>query len=322
MALDCRAGRDTSKQPPNCRLCLIQSQHDAHHGLGGSRPPGCVRPGPVDGFRVRPARCPHRRPGDAARLPRRRPAPPGRRGRDPAAGRRAVLPGELPARHRPRRRRGADLAHPVGRRRRHGLGRARPPDALIGRLQAARPGLRPPLFHSAYETLCWAVLSARRPASPDGRGPATALRAVRHGGAGRRSADGGAADSGPAGRGHRLRRAARGQAAPAARGGRGRARGAARHRRRSRRCRSRTPRLDCASSTASARSTRRWSPSAPSATPTLPTLTEPTLLAEAGRLMNDGVPFTAEQFAEAIAPWSPWRTWASVALRAAGPRLQ
>jgi DNA-3-methyladenine glycosylase II len=38
-------------------------------------------------------------------------------------------------------------------------------DALVGRLQRARPGLRPPLFHSAYEALCWAVLSARRPAA-------------------------------------------------------------------------------------------------------------------------------------------------------------
>jgi DNA-3-methyladenine glycosylase II len=37
-------------------------------------------------------------------------------------------------------------------------------DELVGRLQRARPGLRPPLFHSAYEALCWAVLSARRPA--------------------------------------------------------------------------------------------------------------------------------------------------------------
>ncbi len=36
-------------------------------------------------------------------------------------------------------------------------------DPLIGRLQAARPGLRPPLFHSAYEALAWAVLSARQP---------------------------------------------------------------------------------------------------------------------------------------------------------------
>jgi DNA-3-methyladenine glycosylase II len=38
-------------------------------------------------------------------------------------------------------------------------------DPMVGRLQGARPGLRPPLFHSAYEALCWSVLSARRPAA-------------------------------------------------------------------------------------------------------------------------------------------------------------
>jgi DNA-3-methyladenine glycosylase II len=38
-------------------------------------------------------------------------------------------------------------------------------DELVGLLQQARPGLRPPLFHSAYEAACWAVLSARRPAA-------------------------------------------------------------------------------------------------------------------------------------------------------------
>lgn len=38
-------------------------------------------------------------------------------------------------------------------------------DELVGRLQRARPGLRPPLVHSAYEALCWSVLSARRPAA-------------------------------------------------------------------------------------------------------------------------------------------------------------
>jgi DNA-3-methyladenine glycosylase II len=37
-------------------------------------------------------------------------------------------------------------------------------DAVIGRLQAATPGLRPPLFYSPYEAAMWAVLSARRPA--------------------------------------------------------------------------------------------------------------------------------------------------------------
>ncbi|QXC60700.1 hypothetical protein KSP35_20635 [Aquihabitans sp. G128] len=35
-------------------------------------------------------------------------------------------------------------------------------DPVIGRLQAAAPGLRPPLFHSPYEAAAWSVLSARR----------------------------------------------------------------------------------------------------------------------------------------------------------------
>ena len=38
-------------------------------------------------------------------------------------------------------------------------------DPVIGRLQAAAPGLRPPQFYSAYEAAAWAVLSARRPAA-------------------------------------------------------------------------------------------------------------------------------------------------------------
>ena len=37
-------------------------------------------------------------------------------------------------------------------------------DPLLRAAYAERPGLRPPLFHSAYEALVWAVLSARRPA--------------------------------------------------------------------------------------------------------------------------------------------------------------
>jgi DNA-3-methyladenine glycosylase II len=40
------------------------------------------------------------------------------------------------------------------------LGRRNP---LVGRLQEVRPGLRPPLFHSAYEAVAWSILSARRP---------------------------------------------------------------------------------------------------------------------------------------------------------------
>lgn len=38
-------------------------------------------------------------------------------------------------------------------------------DPLIGRLQQAAPGLLPPLFYSPYEAAVWSVLSARRPAN-------------------------------------------------------------------------------------------------------------------------------------------------------------
>jgi DNA-3-methyladenine glycosylase II len=38
-------------------------------------------------------------------------------------------------------------------------------DPLIGRLQAAAPGLRPVLFHSPYEAAAWGVLANRRPAA-------------------------------------------------------------------------------------------------------------------------------------------------------------
>jgi len=38
-------------------------------------------------------------------------------------------------------------------------------DPVIGALQEAAPGLLPPLFHSPYEAAVWSVLSARRPAA-------------------------------------------------------------------------------------------------------------------------------------------------------------
>jgi DNA-3-methyladenine glycosylase II len=37
-------------------------------------------------------------------------------------------------------------------------------DPVIARLQAVAPGLRPPLFYSPYEAAAWAIVSARRPA--------------------------------------------------------------------------------------------------------------------------------------------------------------
>src|SRR6478672_8970036 len=36
-------------------------------------------------------------------------------------------------------------------------------DPVLRAAYARRPGLRPPLFHSAYDALVWGVLSARRP---------------------------------------------------------------------------------------------------------------------------------------------------------------
>lgn len=36
-------------------------------------------------------------------------------------------------------------------------------DPVVGRLQAAAPGLRPPLFYSPYEAAVWVVMSARQP---------------------------------------------------------------------------------------------------------------------------------------------------------------
>jgi len=37
-------------------------------------------------------------------------------------------------------------------------------DPVMARLQAAAPGLRPPLFYSPYEAAAWCIISARRPA--------------------------------------------------------------------------------------------------------------------------------------------------------------
>jgi DNA-3-methyladenine glycosylase II len=44
------------------------------------------------------------------------------------------------------------------------FGRVGERDPVVARLQAAAPGLRPPLFYSPYEAAAWSVLSTRRPA--------------------------------------------------------------------------------------------------------------------------------------------------------------
>ncbi|TDQ05923.1 DNA-3-methyladenine glycosylase family protein [Labedaea rhizosphaerae] len=46
----------------------------------------------------------------------------------------------------------------------HGFAAIGEQDPVIGALQRVRPGLRPPQFYSPYEAAVWSVLSARRPA--------------------------------------------------------------------------------------------------------------------------------------------------------------
>jgi DNA-3-methyladenine glycosylase II len=46
----------------------------------------------------------------------------------------------------------------------HGFAEVGERDPVIGALQRLRPGLRPPQFSSPYEAAAWSVLSARRPA--------------------------------------------------------------------------------------------------------------------------------------------------------------
>ena len=193
-------------------------------------------------------------------------------------------------------------------------------EALIGRLQAARPGLRPPLFHSAYEAAAWAVLSARRPQAQ--------MVEVRR----RLSAAHGAvvrvagADMAVMPTPRQLLEVAEFAPLPEVKLRRLHAVAAAA--------------LDGWLDTAALKAlpldeaegrlreldgigpfyAQLVTVRALGHTDAVP-LTEPTLLAEAGRLFGHGGPFTPSQYADAVAPLTPWRTWASVAIRAAGPRL-
>ena len=198
-------------------------------------------------------------------------------------------------------------------------------DPVIGRLLAAAPGLRPPLFYSPYEAALWAILSARRPSQT-----AEAWRRKLSGalGAGFDVAgsmmwsvplpariEAAGADAVEAATGMDATRAQRIVAvAQAAIDGR----------------------LDAGALTTadvdSARATLRTIPGigpfyadlvlirGTGITDLLPT-NEPRMLALIGELYRLGGPATGAQ-ADAIAEtWSPWRTWVAVLVRAAGPRV-
>ncbi len=191
-------------------------------------------------------------------------------------------------------------------------------DALIGRLQAARPGLRPPLFYSAYEALAWAVLSARRP-----RAQMAAVQARLGTEHGAQVAVAGevlpvfptpeqllALDSFPGlpavkiDRLHGVARAALD----------GQLDTAALHKLDPADAQQRLQRLDGIGPFYSELVTVRTL----GHTDVLPRA-EHHSLEIAGRLLADGAALDRASFERHAEQWRPWRTWAAVALRAAGP---
>ena len=188
-------------------------------------------------------------------------------------------------------------------------------DRLIGRLQAARPGLRPPLFYSAYEALLWAVVSARRPATQMAQ--VREQLAARHGAAVEVAGQSRhvvptpeqllAVQAFPGLSAEKIRRL-HGVAAAALEGRLDTARLRA---------------LPPAEASAELRGLDGIGPfyselvviRALGHTDVLPS-NEPRLLDTVGRLVGAGRALTQDELAQAAVPWTPWRTWAAVAARA------
>lgn len=194
-------------------------------------------------------------------------------------------------------------------------------DPLIGRLQRARPGLRPPLFHSAYEATAWSVLSARRPHQQ--MAEVRRQLSLRHGATVLVAGEQVPVMPTPAQlvgltdfellpeiKLARLR----GVAAAALEG------------------RLDTETLRALPVDEAESQLRQLDGIGPfyaqlvtvrtlGHTDIAPT-SEPNVLAEAGRLLGHDRPLTPDEFVEVAKQWSPWRTWASVAIRAAGPLLR
>jgi DNA-3-methyladenine glycosylase II len=193
-------------------------------------------------------------------------------------------------------------------------------DPVIARLQAAAPGLRPPLFYSPYEAAFWAVLSVRRPrrTAEAWRARIAQARGARFDVVGTemwalptpdRLLDLREVPGVDAGRLERIR----GVAAAALDG-----------------------RLDAAALRAldgdEALARLRTIPGigpfyaglillrATGVTDVLPGQ-EPRLLGLIGELYGLSRPATAAEAARLGETWAPWRTWAAVLVRAAGPRV-
>jgi len=191
-------------------------------------------------------------------------------------------------------------------------------DQVLGLLRDGRPGLRPPLFHSAYEAVLWAVLSARRSHAQAARTRLELARA--HGTV--LSVAGAEVEVVPTPRqllgvesfpglsGEKVRRLH--SVARAALDGR-----------------LDTATLRAAEPTQAAALLRELDGIGPfyaelvvvralGHTDVVPTA-EPRLLAVAGELLGSGGPLTPAELIEHTSGWTPWRTWACVLMRAAGP---
>jgi len=193
-------------------------------------------------------------------------------------------------------------------------------DPIVRRLLAVAPGLRPPLFYSPYEAAAWGVLSARRPAQQmaavrrqlnEAHGVTFELAGERHAAfptpeqlLAVTEAPGLSADK--IDRLHGVARAAaRGQLDA-----------------------SRLLGIGPTAATAEVQSVNGIGPfyaalivvRGTGFTDVLAT-NEPKLLALAGELYGLGRPASADELAEIAEQWRPFRTWVSVLMRAAGPRL-
>ena len=193
-------------------------------------------------------------------------------------------------------------------------------DPVLRRIRTATPGLRPPLFHSAYEALAWCVLSARR---PHAQGVVLRERLNRAHGA-VLDVDGIeltvlpspqqllAVTQLPGLPEVKLRRL-HGIARAALEGRLGTAELRA---------------LDPVDAILRLRELEGIGPyyaelvvvRALGHTDVVPLL-EPVLLAVAGAVLTGNGPLTAAELTTRTAAWSPWRTWACVAMRSAGPVL-
>ena len=193
-------------------------------------------------------------------------------------------------------------------------------DRVFGQVQATAIGLRPPLFYSPYEAAVWSVLSARRPANQ------MALLRDRLSRAHGRVFDLDGTELAALPTPEQLLRIDEFPGLPPDKLDRmhGVARAAQDGWLDIDRLRPSDPKwrpLNCSGSRGSGRSTPASSSSGRWVSPTSCPREEPKLRELVGRLYGLDAAATAEDLERIAEPWRPFRTWASVMIRAAGSRV-